>query len=499
MNETTEKVIPTTLDRLPYGNYTAESITKKMSKPEIPEGVTRGMLMKDAFVIAWPSLVELILTQLTSMADQMMVGRLPGEAGVMALSAIGLAAQPKFLLMTMIQALNVGSTAVIARFRGQQNRTKANQVFKQAILLNMILSVILTLFGIVFCEPLIRFTSGSGVGEATLAQAVTYLEIQLYGFIPLVLTFTMTAALRGIGDSRTSMIYNTVANMVNLFFNYTMIYGKLGFPAMGVAGASLATVIGQTAAFFIAIGVILSKRRYVYLDFKEKFTFDKALMGNVITIGVPSMIEQLFMRAGMIIFTRSVSGLGTMMYATHQVCMNIMSMSFMMGQAFANATTTLMGQSLGKRRYDMAVLYMKQTRFLGMCASLVMAALFIAFGETIVGLYNTTPEVVATGGKILMIIAVAQPIQSTQFIVAGGLRGAGDTRYTAVVTAITVFGLRSGLAVLLITIMNLGIWGAWIAIICDQCVRSVLVLHRYNSGKWAKMALSNAAEKHAEA
>lgn len=498
MNEKREKVIPTTLDRLPYGNYTAESITKKMSKPQMPEGVTRGMLMKDAFVIAWPSLVELILTQLTSMADQMMVGRLPGEAGVIALSAVGLAAQPKFLLMTMMQALNVGSTAVIARFRGQQNREKANQVFKQAILLNLMLSIVLTIMGIAFCEPLIHFTSGSGVGETTLAQAVVYLKIQLYGFVPLVLTFTMTAALRGIGDSRTPMIYNTIANVVNLFFNYTMIYGKLGFPALGVAGASVATVIGQTVAFFIAIGIILSKKRYVYIDFKEKFTFDKTLMGNVITIGIPSMIEQLFMRAGMIIFTRSVSGLGTTMYATHQVCMNIMSMSFMMGQAFANATTTLMGQSLGKRRYDMAVLYMKQTRFLGMCVSLVMGAVLILFGKVIVGLYNTTPEVVETGGKILMIIAVAQPIQSAQFIVAGGLRGAGDTKYTAVVTAITVFGLRSGLAVLLITVLKLGIWGAWIAIISDQCVRSILVLHRYNSGKWARMALRNAAEKRVE-
>ena len=119
--KTKTKIVHTTLDRLPYGDYTAENVAERKKYVTIPENVRRGELMRDVAMIAWPSLMELILSQLTSMADQIMVGRIPGEAGVQGLSAVGLAAQPKFMLMIMVMALNVGSTAVIARYRGQKN------------------------------------------------------------------------------------------------------------------------------------------------------------------------------------------------------------------------------------------------------------------------------------------------------------------------------------------------------------------------------------------
>ena len=326
--------------------------------------------------------------------------------------------------------------------------------------------------------------SGTGVSDETYRAAVRYLNIQLIGFIPLALTSTITASLRGIGDSKIPMLYNTIANVANLILNYVMIYGKLGFPAMGVAGASWATVIGQTAAFVIAAWVVLTGKHYIHFDFRQIHKFDKGLMGNVINIGFPAMVEQLFMRAGVIIFTRAVAGLGDTMYATHQICMSIQAFSFMMGQAFASAATTLMGQSLGKYRYDMATNYMKQTRRLGFYVSILLGILIVIFNEPIMAIYNENPEVIQAGSGILVVIALSQPIQSAQFIVSGGLRGAGDTKFTAFVIMITTLGVRSILAVLLVTVMHWGLWGAWIALMADQCLRSGLMIWRYNSCKW---------------
>lgn len=488
MAETKEKTVKTTLDSLPYGNPTAEELRGRVRRAEVPEGVTKSMLTRDIVMIAWPSLVELILSQLTSMADQIMVGRLPGMEGVMALSAVGLAAQPKFMLMTMIIALNVGATALVARFRGQQDRAKANQVFKQAILLNFLLAFAFMVIGVAFSEPLVRFMGGNGISEETLRLGVQYLDIQMYGFVPLCLSFTVTAALRGIGDTKLPLMYNTIANVVNLFFNYVMIYGKLGCPALGVIGASWATLIGQTVAFVIAMSVVLNPAHYIFLNLKEKFRFDPVLMKGVVSIGIPSMIEQLFMRAGVIIYGRTVASLGDLLYATHNVCMSIQSMSFMMGQAFANAATTLMGQSLGKRRYDMAAVYMRQTRNLGIIVSFVLAALFVLFRRTIIGWYNDTPDVIELGAGILILIAASQPFQADQFITSGGLRGAGDTRFTAVVIAITVLGVRSTLGLLTVKVLGWGLWGAWIALIADQLLRTALMAWRYSSGKWKIMA-----------
>ena len=498
--KTKTKIVHTTLDRLPYGDYTAENVAERKKYVTIPENVRRGELMRDVAMIAWPSLMELILSQLTSMADQIMVGRIPGEAGVQGLSAVGLAAQPKFMLMIMVMALNVGSTAVIARYRGQKNHAKANQVFRQALLLNLIIGAVFLVIGRMSSASLIRLMSGgkrTTIDAVTLQKAVNYLNIQFYGFIPVMFTFTITAALRGIGDSRVPLIYNTTANVVNVIFNYIMIYGKFGFPAMGVEGASWATDIGQCVAAVMAVYSVWGSKRYVGIDLKERFAFDTDILRDVVRIGLPAMIEQGFMRLGSIIFTRAVSGLGTVMFATHNICMNIQAMSMMIGQAFAVSATTLMGQSLGKRRYDMAVIYMRYTRRLGLFVAAGVGLMVMTFRSQIIGIYNTTPEVVAAGSAVLLLIGFAQPVQAEQFIISGGLRGAGDTRFSAMVTAFTVIVVRSGLAVFTIRYLNMGLWGAWIAMLSDQILRTVLMYYRYSTGKWAHMALTHAMEREA--
>ena len=210
---------------------------------------------------------------------------------------------------------------------------------------------------------------------------------------------------------------------------------------------------------------------------KERFAFDTDILRDVVRIGLPAMIEQGFMRLGSIIFTRAVSGLGTVMFATHNICMNIQAMSMMIGQAFAVSATTLMGQSLGKRRYDMAVIYMRYTRRLGLFVAAGVGLMVMTFRSQIIGIYNTTPEVVAAGSAVLL--------------------GAGDTRFSAMVTAFTVIVVRSGLAVFTIRYLNMGLWGAWIAMLSDQILRTVLMYYRYSTGKWAHMALTHAMEREA--
>lgn len=472
------------MDDLPFGAGLEGHSKGKLNKEPLPEGVHHKTLYKDIVRIAWPSFVELVLTQLTGMVDQMMVGHLPGEIGVQALAAVGLSAQPKFLLMTMVQAMNVGATAVVARFRGKGDREGANRVFKIALIFNLLLSVLFTVSGLLFAPQLVHLISGENISGQTFAFALDYFRIQMMGFVPFCMTFTVTAVLRGTGDTKTPLVYNTIANVINILFNYLLIFGKFGFPEMQVQGASLATVIGQTVAFFIAFGTIMTKSRYIYLSLREKFQFDRHILADIVRIGIPSMMEQLFMRLGVIVYTRTITGLGDISYATHQVCMNIQAMSFMTGQAFANAATTLMGQSLGKKRIEMAQHYTEDTRNISMVVSVFIGAALVIWGGNVVGLYNSNPEVIAVGRKLLIMIGLIQPFQSIQFVYAGALRGAGDTRYPAVVIFITVFIVRSGLAVLLINVLGFDLLGAWYALVADQLLRSLLMLVHYYRGNW---------------
>jgi putative MATE family efflux protein len=459
----------------------SETEIKDIKKNQLPPSITSKMLYADIVKIAWPSVVELTLTQLASMVDLMMVGGL----GAWALTSVGLTVQPKFLLMTIFMAMNVGATAMAARYKGAGDQEKANLILRQALLLTLIISVISSITGYVFAEKLILFMGAAE--EKTLHGGTIYLKIQMVGFTFMALTSTITAALRGVGNSRTAMIYNLTSNVVNVFLNYLLIEGHFGFPRLEVAGASLATIIGQLFAFVFALTYIMKGDQYLHLRFMDGFKPDPHSLKQIVTIGAPAMLEQLLMRVGVIIYVKTIAGLGTVAYAVHQVCMNIQALSFMNGQGFAVSATSLTGQSLGKNRPDMAHAYVHRTRRLGMSVSLILAAIFVFWGGKIVSLYNDSPDIISQGARIMMFVGFTQPLQSSQFILSGSLRGAGDTRATAIITFITVLLIRPLLAVYLINVWNLGLEGAWFAFIADQTIRSALVLIRYNSGKWKRI------------
>ncbi len=464
-------------------------LTAKGRKEQLPEGVTSGMLYKDVFGIAWPSVVELTLTQLASMVDLMMVGQL----GPWALTAVGLTTQPKFLLATIFMALGTGATTMVARHKGAGHQERANLVVRQALMMTFVFSLLMSVIGYIFAPQLIAFMGAQEA--ATLNGGVTYLRIQMIGFVFMAITGVVTAVLRGVGDSRTAMVYNLVANGSNVVLNYLLIYEtrnialfgqtvRMWGAGWGVAGASWATTIGQVLAFIMAMYTISKKGRYLHLDYSKGFAPDKVELSNIFAIGVPSMVEQLFMRAGMIAYSKIIAGLGTVAYATHQVCFSIQALSFMNGQAFGISATSLVGQSLGKKRPDMAKSYTNRTRNLGMLVAAALALIFFFFGGGIVGLYNNDPEIISTGAIIMMMVAVVQPLQASQFITAGALRGAGDTKATAAIIFVTTLFIRPLLAFYLVYNLNMGLMGAWVALIIDQALRSGLIMLRYISGAW---------------
>ncbi len=472
------------LDSVPFGTEEENREWMKMRKIPLPQGVTSKQMYKDTFRIAWPSLVELTLAQLASMVDMMMVGKLHYTA----VTAVGLTTQPIFLLMTLIMALNVGVTALVAQNKGAGKKERAELALRQALMINFAVAALMTAIGVVFARPMCKFMGAQT--EETLANAAEYLKIRMYGFLAFGLTSTITAALRGAGDSRTAMIYNVIANAANVLFNYLLIFGHWGFPRLEVAGAAWATIIGQYIAFIIAMVFVMTKsdRKYLHLDLKKGFKPDKDTIKNMVMIGIPSMIEQLIMRVGMVIFAKTVASIGELEFATHNICMNIQALSFMVGQAFAVSGTSLVGQSLGKSRKDMALAYGKRTVIFGVICACVLMILFFTFGGTIVSWYNSEEDVVRIGGIIMSFVAFIQPFQTMQFIQAGALRGAGDTRSTAIVTLITVVFVRAALGLLFVFVFHWGLIGAWVALALDQLVRTVLIFLRYRSRKWMNYA-----------
>ncbi|MBR3127227.1 MAG: MATE family efflux transporter [Solobacterium sp.] len=485
------KMVRTYLDEVAWGTEEFLAAEEKKSRKErrkLPAGCRSSVLYGDIMRIAWPSLLEQLLTSLVGMADMIMVGSMVN--GDDAISAVSLANQPKFIFVSLMIALNVGVTAAVARDRGAQRHDSANRTLRQGLFMSFLVCVFASVMGITFSRPLIRFMATGALSEEIIDMGTAYLQIQMAGFMTMGITATLTAALRGVGNSRSPMIYNITANLVNIVGNYLLINGHFGFPALGVAGASLATVIGQAVGLIIALRVVGSGNHYFHVtlpSFLKGFRPDMTAISRIVKVGIPSLIEQAIMRVGIILFSRQVASLGQPYFATHQICMNIQSLSFMLGMGLSVSSTTLVGQSLGKKRPDMAEHYSRRTMQVGLAMSVVMGMFFAFLGKYIVGFYSTTPAVIAASIPVMAIVGLLQPAQIPQFILSGSLRGAGATKATAVITLVGVLLMRPVVAHIAINILQWGLIGAWVAIAFDQVSRSALVIAIYNAGKWKKI------------
>jgi putative MATE family efflux protein len=446
------KGITTTLDSLDYG--TPEDVELEFKKDRrqrrnLPENISSKALYSDIMKIAWPSLAELLLSSLVNMVDMMMVGGL----GAGAISAVGLVLQPRFLLMTMIMSLNTGATAVIARARGAQDQERANSVLRQSLVLATVISIICAFFGTVFAEWMVTFMAANGMEKQTIELGVTYFKIQSITFMIPSWSFCISAALRGTGNSKPCMVYNIVANLVNILFNWLLINGNLGFPKLGVAGASIATVIGQTVGTIMAFFSVSSGKYYLKLKISLKtiFKFEKDDVSGMATVGIPAMIEHLLCGRARDLQPYSRYTWRDNM-ATYQICLNVQSLTMMNGQSFAVSATSLIGQSLGKLRLDMAEQYGRRCRQLAFMFPCSLRCVY-HFPEQLVMLYNRDPLIVSTGGVVMLFVAFLQPIHSSQFVLGGILRGAGDTKITALYVLITTVIIRTSLGYLFVTVL----------------------------------------------
>ena len=447
---------------------------------EIPSNAGRRKLITD---LTWPALAENLLSSLVSIVDMLMVSSL----GAYAINAVGLVTQPRFVLLASFMALSVGSTAMVARFKGAREQENACVVLNQSLIMTFFLTVVICVLMYNFGDALVRLLAGTNISEQTIREGSAYLRIQVIGFPTLSFTFCINAILRGVGNTRASFYTNASANLVNVFFNYCMIGGNLGFPAWGVAGASIATVIGQFSGLCIAIYTVARGKEYVSFRLRLLTRIDLQMIKRILRIGIPAFAEQVIMRVGMMLFTVIVTSLGDNAYASHMVAMNIQNLSFTTGMAFGTAATTLMGQCLGRIRADLAKIYVKMTQNLGLIVSCIVAVSMFVGAEWITSMYSNDAEIIRQAALMLRVIAIVNPVSNARFVYVSALRGAGDSRYAAFITFIGVILIRPLISYALISTFlpfQIGLLGIWIGLSSDSVICFLLSWRRYARGKW---------------
>lgn len=448
-------------------------------------------IYKNLLQVAWPSVLEAVLIGLISFIDTIMVS----SCGYEAVAAVGLTGQPKLVFYAFFFALNVGVTAIVSRRKGEGDRDSANRCMSEAVGLVSILGIVLVGISLLVARPLLSF---AGANEDTLDTAVVYFDITMVGMYFTALGLMINAAHRGCGKTKITMVTNLTANIVNIIFNYLLINGVGIFPEMGVKGAAVATLMSNVTACIISFcSVMPFAHGYLQLEFRELFRFRKAVMKLLLKIAGSAGIEQIFMRIGFFAYAKLVAELGTVPYATHQICMTIINLSFTFGDGLQVASASLVGQNLGARRSDLSLIYGKATQRIGLIFGAILLIVFSTSGEQLMSLFMSASassnsaqaisEIVGTGVKILYIIAIVSPAQISQVIYAGSLRGAGDTKYVAVASLISIAIVRPIITYILCYPMGLGVIGAWWSLLVDQYLRFILTRTRFAHGKWRKI------------
>lgn len=459
------------------------SIDYMLKKDEILGSLpTTREVYKNSFNMSWPCAFEAVLVSLVGSIDIMMVGGLGAEA----IAAVGLTNQPKFVLLAMIFSLNVGVTAIVARRRGAEDFKGANSCLKQSIILSFIISLIMAISGYIFANEIMLF---AGAGEDVINDSVAYYKILMVSIVFTSLSLTINAAQRGVGNTKISMRTNVVANIVNLIFNYFLINGVWIFPRLEVRGAAIATTLGSIVGFLMSVFSVYYNTRILDLRGKGNWKFDKATMKAFLSISGSSVVEQVFMRIGFFSFAIIVAALGTIAFATHQICMNVINLSFCFGDGLSAAAASLVGQNLGAKRPDKAKIYGKTGQRMAFIVSTVLFFVFILARKQIIMLFNSEEHIVSLGGMIMIIIAFTTHAQTSQTVYNGCLRGAGDTKFVALISFISIALIRPALAWILCFPANLGLKGAWIALFADQTMRYILGKKRFDSGKWTKIKI----------
>ncbi len=433
--------------------------------------------------MAWPSVVRMFLQSVVGMVDIMMVGRL----GVASIAAVSVANRLMFILIGALQALAVGSTALISQYIGAKEKEKADRVVWQALLGSLLLALILCTIGFILAPQGIRgmLSLMDTIDPMVVSQATVYLRIVFISMIFGLPQITINAVLQGLGDMKTPLYLMVVSNIVNVVGNYVLIFGIGPFPAMGITGAAVATGGARVVGAILGVLVLIRGTRDYRLELtKIRWHLEVNILQKILHIGIPASVEQLVRQSSMILYSFLVASLGTVALAANEIVMNAQSFSFMPGFGFGVAATTLVGQSIGASQPELAKRYGMETTKLAALLMTGAGILLFFWPQAFVGLYTSDPEVAQTAVSSLRIVAVMQPLFAMVMVLSGALRGAGDTKWVMYATTVGNWGVRLVIAFIVAFYFKVGLIGFWIAVALDMTVRCLIILWRYQSGKW---------------
>lgn len=435
-----------------------------------------------------PSLLKIHLKGLTKLAIPVSIGQLGhimmgvvdsfmvGKLGTDSLAASGLANGLFFFILVLGIGMSHAITALVAIARGENKYEECGIIVRQALLVNVVFSIILTLLTYLAAHMVVYLNQAPAVTLLTKS----YLEILSFSILPFMLFQTYRQFVEGLSDTKTPMYLAIIANFVNVIGNWLLIFGNLGFPALGLDGAGFATLITRSFMGLGMLFIVLKFGKYKKYDPTLKFrSINKRVMKKIINIGLPSGLTYS-LEVGAFAFAAIIIGwLGSASLAAHQIAINLASISYMVVLGISSAATIRVGNALGEKN----ILDIKYAGYsailLGLIFMTFTGLVFILFNKFLPSLYINEEEVIKIASSLLIIAALFQLSDGVQAVGLGVLKGVTDVKIPMIITLIAYWIIALPVGYLLGFVFKLNIIGIWLGLLLGLTIAAVLFVIRF--------------------
>ena len=457
--------------------------------------------LRRMWLLAWPAIIEQILGTLVNYVDTAMVGSM-GATGTAAVSVNG---PVIWLIGGILTGVGVGYSVQVSNAVGAGDVEKVKTTLRQAVLAVLVCGSLACLLYEVLGGKIPYWL---GAKPEVLPHAVNYLRIYAAALLFRGFQAVFGTTLRCMGNSKTPMVLNTMANLMNMVLNFLFIYPTrtwegITIPILnitvgegltiygmnwGVEGAAIATAISVAVTGLWMCLSALRQGQYA-TSLREGMKPDPIIIRRAVRLGVPSALQNAIVNIGQIFMTSLVAHeLTTVALAANQIAVTAESFCYMPAGGIGMAATALVGQAVGAREKEDADAYGALT---GGCAFLlccVTGTILYLAAPVLAGFFNTDRGVVALAAMALQIVSIAEPFQAVNMVLSSALRGADDVRFPMVIGLVGMWCVRVPLAYLFVLGMKMDLAGVWVAMTIDLIVRGVLCILRWKSGKWKKLS-----------
>jgi putative MATE family efflux protein len=439
--------------------------------------LTEGSISLALVRLSVPIILSNILQTAYQLTDTFWVGRLSAQA----VAAVSLSFPIAFLCISFAGGLPVAGTVLIAQFRGKGDEQGVCHVAAQTLLLVIVVSGLLAIVGFTFAQPIMRFM---GADANVLPDAVKFLKVTFLGFVFVFGFFAYQALVRGLGTVYPPMFIVLFTVVLNFALDPLFIFGAGPVPAMGVAGAAMATLCTQVLAMAIGFGLLVRGKHGVALHWRD-FHPDFRMMRTLLRIGFPASVEQSTQALGMTMMMLLVSSFGTNPIAAYGIGTRVLSCAIIPAMGLSIATSTLVAQNIGAGRIDRAVRTNLTSSVISF-STLLSAGVILFFAARPLSAFfmPKAGEAIEQSAQFIRILAFTFGFIGLQQVLTGTLRGAGDTVAPMVLAIVSLWVLRFPLAYVLSHHTRLGAAGIWWAVAISIVASAVVTALWFARGDW---------------